>query len=148
GYGRRAAPNDRETHGTIPVPARTGGALPAARPSGGATSRLRRPQHAVERSPGEHIRPDVVEVEVDLAGKADAALAPLVRGIEGVTVDRDHRLESELDVPAEPDHPRVDAAGRPAPPLDGGLDGKLDDRDHPVERRWQADVLHERLEIL
>src|SRR5436305_12639129 len=48
-------------------------------------------------------RENVVEIEVQLRHRADAGAAR--------AVDRDDRLERDLEVVPDPDHPRIDRAG-------------------------------------
>src|SRR5215831_21427292 len=103
---------------------------------------LRGAERPMERRPREDAGRDVIQIEVDLGQHAHILSGPLV--------DRDHRLDAKLDVAAEPDDPRVDGTRRmPGErPIHGRLQGQLDERDHPIEGSRQADVPHERLQVL
>ena len=89
----------------------------------------------------EELGKQVIQIEVELSDHTDVLSSP--------GVDRDHGLQAQLDELAGPEDARVDGpGGLPAlAPVQGGLEAQLDDGDHPVERRREAEVLHEGLEI-
>src|SRR6476646_8113385 len=94
---------DRSGRGTREPPPRPGRAA-GGPPPVACSPRLRRPEDAVERRPREDLRQDVVQIEVNLREGADV--------LADVVVDRNDRLEPELEIPPEPDDPRVHGAGR------------------------------------
>ena len=64
---------------------------------------LRRSRTATEQRPADRVREHVVKIKVQLAEEADAGAAGMV--------DRKHRLRADLEIGADPYHPRIDRAG-------------------------------------
>src|SRR5262245_21456955 len=102
-YARRAAPNGPGTCGRRPSSEPGGAPQP---PPAADSLRLRRSEHAVERRPREDLRPDVVQVEVDLRQGADVLADVVVHGDDG--------LDPELKILPEPDDAGIDRPGRTA----------------------------------
>src|SRR3954469_25508119 len=93
-----------------------------------------------ENRTAERLGKEVVEEEVQLGQPTDSVAACMV--------DRNDCLKRQLDVLTCPDDPGVYRAGRAArSAIEGRRHREFDNRDHPVERRTQADVLHERLKV-
>src|SRR5262249_1698875 len=97
----------------------------------------------MERRPREDLWRDVVEIEVQLTDHADVLAGPLVDG--------NLRLDADLHVPAEPDDAGIDRAGCSAGGLwivERRLHREFHEGNQTVERRAQADVSDERLQIV
>src|SRR5215472_17996216 len=106
-----------------------------------ATGMLMRFMSVSEEGTPERIRENVVEIKVQLDHAAEPVTAR--------RIDRDDRLGADLVVLPRPDHPRLDRADRLAAPtaIERGRKRRLDQRDHPVERGAEADVLHILLQV-
>src|SRR5215471_18457945 len=65
----------------------------------------------------------------------------------GGAVHGNDRLQADLHVPAGPQHARVDGARGRSAAVERLLHGYLDERDQPVERFGEPDILHERLQV-
>src|SRR5215813_10907344 len=120
-------PSTASLRGSTPPPPET---LALACRLGGA-------ERPVERCPREDLRRDIVQIEVDLGDDPDV--------LAGGAVDRDHRLDSELEIAPEPDDAGIDGARRiaRARPVQGRLERELDERDHAIEGSREPDVPHE-----
>src|SRR5258708_5424678 len=85
----------------------------------------------------------VVEIDVQLRQRTDIASA--------VTIDRNDRLEPDLEVIADVDHAGIDGAGRPqsgAGEIRGRrLERSLDDRNEAIDEIRQREVIYRRFEI-
>src|SRR6185295_10935491 len=93
-----------------------------------------------EYRPPHRLRKEVVEEEMQLGQPSHTVSAGIVDG--------DNRLERQLGGLTRPNDPGVDGAGRAArPAIEGCRHRELDDRDHAIERRGQAGVLDERLQV-
>src|SRR6185437_2050128 len=98
------------------------------------------PERSSDEGPADRLRKQVVEEEMQLREYADAVAAAMV--------DRYYGFHCQLDVLTGPDDPGVDGAGGSAgAAVERGRHREFHDRDHPVERRLQSDILHERLKI-
>src|SRR5229473_7904255 len=82
----------------------------------------------------------VVEIDVQLRQHADIASA--------VAVDRNDRFEPDLEVIADPDHARIDGAGRPQSGAGEirrrRLERSLDDRNEAIDEIRQAEIVYRR----
>src|SRR5258708_30488211 len=107
------------------------------------------PGHWIDgRARGEQRLPDrvgeyVVEIEVQLRHGTDARPAG--------AIDRDDRLKADLEIAADPDHPRIDRAGSDEWIAEivghGRRELGLHDRDQMVDEIGQAEVDDVRLQV-
>src|ERR1700745_4098318 len=98
---------------------------------------------STEQRLSERAREDVVEIEVELPDRPDAGAARVI--------DRNDRLEADLEVASDPDHARTDRAGDDEVVaeivLNGRYEPRFDDRDQVIEEVRKSEVDYVRLEI-
>src|SRR5579875_671823 len=96
---------------------------------------------SVKQRRAESVRREVIEVKIEAEHHADR--------VAGALVHRHQQFDAPLEVMAQPDHPGRDVAGglAMATAIEAGLHWQFDDRDHVVEGRLDACVLHEVLQI-